>query len=478
MTIALLCSGMTHDSNARIAEGLRSWIRTAPPGARLPSTRHLVTRYSASPVTVQKAVRSLSAEGLIESRPGSGNFVRVIRPTRHQDFGWQTAALRTPRSRIPRIGSALDIAPPDAQALHSGYPDRQFLPERLVRTALARAARGAAATSRPPAAGLQDLRSWFASQLADATRGDITPANPNDVLIVPGSQSGLVSIFRAVVAPGESLLIESPTYWGAILAAHQAGIHLVPVPSDIHGPDPAELDRSFRETGARAVYAQPNFANPTGAQWAVERGEAILEVVRSHRAFVVEDDWASDFGIDTHSRPLAANDETGHVIYIRSVTKSMSPTLRVGAVVARGPVRDRVLADRAAESMYVSPVLQHATLEVATDPAWRTHLRRLRQLLRDRRDLLVESLRAHAPAVDIANVPPGGLHLWARLPDATDLDGLVRDCAIEGVWIASGNEWFPAEPSAPHLRLNFTGPNPAGYQHAAQTIARALAQQT
>lgn len=458
---------------------LRGWLRSAPAGARLPPTRQLVAEHAASPVTVQKALRRLAAEGLVETRPGVGTFVRTLRPSRGPDFGWQSAALGTPRSVAPRLAGPLQTAPVDAQALHAGYPGPDLLPERLVKAALGRASRGAAATARPPAAGLQELRAWFAAELADVTRQDLAAVTANDVIIAPGSQSALSSIFRALVAPGQALLIESPTYWGAIQAAHQAGVVPVPVPvpRDGSGPDPAELDRSFRETGARAFYAQPNYANPTGAQWSVARAEEVLAVVRSHGAFVVDDDWAHDFGIDTDPRPLAALDDGGHVVSTRSLTKSVSPAIRVAAVIARGPARDRILGDRAAESMYVSGLLQQAALEVVSDPGWRTHRRRLRQQLRDRRDLLLESLRTHAPELQVDLVPPGGLHLWCRLPDGTDVDRLVRDCADQGVWVSSGDEWFPAEPSGPHLRLTFTGPDPAGYPAAARTIGRVLAAQ-
>ncbi|PXX56326.1 GntR family transcriptional regulator [Nocardia tenerifensis] len=465
---------MFNDSSARIADGIRAWIGAAAPGARLPSTRQLVAEYAASPVTVQKALRALVAEGLVESRPGVGSFVRAPRPVRPQDYGWQTAALGAPRRALPNIGGTMRLAPPEAQALHSGYLEADLLPERLIRAALTRATRGSAATSRPPTAGLNDLRTWFATELAGQTPAGLTAPAASDVVLTPGTQSALTSTFRALVAPGHPLLIESPTYWGAILAAHQSGVRLVPVPSDAEGPDPAGLDRSFRETGARALYVQPNYANPTGAQWSPDRADAVLEVIRSHGAFLVEDDWAHDFGIDTDPHPVAAKDAGGHVVYVRSLTKSMSPNIRVGAVIARGPARARILADQSAESMYVSALLQQAALEVLTDPGWKTHLRRLRGQLRERRDLLAGSLARHAPALRVDHVPRGGLHLWARLPDGTDTSRLVRDCEASGVYVASGHEWFPAEPSGPYLRLNFTGPNPHGYPGAARVIAEAL----
>lgn len=467
---------MNHDSTDRIVQGLRSWIATAAPGAKVPSNRALMAEYGASPVTVQKAMRTLASLGLIESRPGVGTFVRGVRPMRPADFGWQTAALGAPPSRGGSLSSTQRTVAPDAIGLHSGYPARELLPERLVRAAITRAARTDAAMGRSPAAGLPELQAWFAGELASSAPVDITPPSARDVLVLSGSQSGLSSIFRALVGPGQPLLIESPSYWGSILAAAQAGVTLVPVPSGQHGPDPADVERAFEETGARAFYAQPNYANPSGAQWSQEHGLAILDVVRRHRAFLIEDDWAHDLGIDTEPRPLAAQDDQGHVIYLRSLTKSVSPSLRVAALIARGPARDRILADRAAESMYVSGLLQAAALDVVTQPSWRTHLKGFRRQLKDRRDLLLGSLREHVPQAHVEFTPPGGLNLWARLPDGTDAELLARHCESRGLIIAAGREWFPAEPSGPYIRLNYSGFNPERFPEAVRILGDALAE--
>lgn len=457
---------------------LKQWISSAAPGARLPSTRSLVTEYQASPVTVQKALQVLTAQGLIESRPGVGTFVRAVRTARPADFGWQTAALGAPPSALPTASSTMRDVPNNVIAFHSGYPDRELLPERLVRSALARAARGDAALSRPPAAGMPELQQWFAQELGSATPAGITPPAPSDVIVLPGSQSGLSSIFRALVGAGQPLLMESPTYWGAILAAAQTGVRVVPVSSRPDGPDPAELARAFEETGARAFYAQPNYANPTGVQWASGRGGEMLDVVRAHGAFLIEDDWAHDFGITSQPVPVATRDDAGHVIYIRSLTKSVSTSIRIAAVIARGPARERILAHRAAESMYVSGLLQAAALDVLTQPGWQTHLRGLRQQLQSRRDLLVTSVREHVPDAHIELLPKGGLNLWLRMPDGTDLPRLMRDCEDNRVIIAAGTEWFPAEAAGAFVRLNYSGPNPAAYPEGARVIGEALARQS
>jgi DNA-binding transcriptional MocR family regulator len=464
---------MSEGSSSRIVAGLREWLATAPPGAKLPSTRELVARYGASPVTVQKALRTLTAQGMVESRPGVGTFVRTVRVARPNDYGWQTAALGSPKNRV-HLSAALRTPPNDVVALHAGYPDRELLPERLVRTALTRVARTDAVVNRSPAAGLPELQAWFATELGSAAPVGIAPPAPSDVVILPGSQSGHSIAFRALVGAGRPLLMESPTYWGAILAATQAGVQVVPVPSGSRGPDPDELARAFSRTGARAFYAQPTFANPTGAHWTPALADEVLDVVRRNGAFLIEDDWAHDFGITADPAPIAARDDGGHVVYLRSLTKSVSPAVRIAAIIARGPARERILADAQAVSMYVSGMLQAVALDVVTQPAWRTHLRNLRQQLAARRDLLVAALREHAPTAHLEAVPAGGLNLWLRLPDTTDLPRLVRDCETAGVLVAAGDEWFPAEPTGPHLRLNYSGANPGAFPEGARVIGEAL----
>lgn len=454
--------------------GLRRRIAESAPGSRLPSTRTLVAEHRASPVTVQRALRVLVADGVVESRPGVGTFVRAVPVARAHDYGWQTTTLGALTSGPAFPPAALTEASNDMISLHGGYPDGELLPGRLVRAALSRAGRGPASLVRPPVAGLPDLQSWFAAELAGGSAPGIAGPTAADVVIVPGSQTGLSSILRAVAGGGRPVVMESPTYWGAIAAARHAGVTVVPVRSSSAGPDPADLDRVLAETGARLFYAQPTWANPTGAQWSPQQCEDILGVVRSHGAFLIEDDWAHDFAIDAVARPLAGADDSGHVIYLRSLTKSVSPAVRVAAVIARGPVRERILSDHTGESMYVSGVLQNAALDVVTHPGWSTHLRRTREQLRARRDLLAEALTRHAPEAAVEAIPSGGLSLWARLPEGRRARDVAARCRDRGLMVGAGDDWFPTEPSGPHLRLTYCGADPGRYDEGARILGEVL----
>jgi len=477
MTVAVLWCFMINSSSDRLVAKLREWIALAPAGTQLPSTRQLVAEHELSPVTVQKALRTLIAQGLVESRPGIGTFVRSIPVTRPNDYGWQTAALGAIRNPLPQVHPSQRSFPNDVIALHSGYPDRELLPQRLVKSAFARVARSDSVLHRTEAAGLPELQAWFASELNEHLLPGLAAPTSRDVVILPGSQSGLSSIFRSLVGRGEPMLIESPTYWGAIMAAAQVGVTLIPVPSGPHGPDTEELERAFERTGARAFYAHPNFANPTGAQWSAPVAERVLEIVKEHGAFLVEDDWAKDFGISTDSSPLAARDDTGHVVYLRSLTKSVSPAVRVAGLIARGPARDRILADNQAQSMYVSGPLQAVALDVVSQPGWRSHLRSLRQQLAHRRDQLILALSQHVTDAQLQSVPAGGLNLWVQLPDETNLHQLERDCETRKLAISAGASWFPAEEAGKFLRLNYSGPNPGAFDEGARILGEELRSQ-
>ena len=461
-------------ASAAIERRLREFVARTVAGEKLPSTRTLVADHSASPLTVQRAVQRLVREGLVETRPGAGNFVARPRATRQADFGWQTTALGAARTGAESINELLAPAPVGAIPMSSGYPSDDLLPVRLVRSAIVRASRSAAAFDRAPLAGLPELRTWFASELAPVGSFAAVPAADDDVMVMPGGQSALSAIFRSLASPGDAVIMESPTYWGAMAAARHAGLRIVPIARGASAPSAADLDDALGSSGARLFYAQPNFANPTGAQWSAAERRDILAVVRARGSYLVEDDWAHDFGIDSDISTLAAEDEDGHVVYIRSLSKSVSPSIRVGAVVARGPALARIQVDRTVDDLYVSGMLQAVALDVVTDPLWRSHLTRLRGQLRARRDELARQVQAHLGADALTCVPAGGLNLWVRLPDEVNPRGFTRRAREQGVLVAPGTEWFPAEPTGSFIRLNYSGARPERFEAAVQILAGLL----
>ena len=171
---------------------------------------------------------------------------------------------------------------------------------------------------------------WFAREI-----GSGRVFTPHEVIVCPGGQAAIACTLRALVPQGRPLLVEAPTYTGAIAAARASGLELVPVATDADGVRPDLLADAFHRSGATAFYCQPTFSNPSGAILSAERRTQVLDVAAQARAFIIEDDWERDLYMGSAPRPpLAVEDQHGHVVYIRSLAKSAAPGLRVAAIMA------------------------------------------------------------------------------------------------------------------------------------------------
>jgi len=462
-----------NDDNAaaRVIQDLRTRARLGQPGARLPTVRELSAWHRASPVTVTAAIRRLVTEGVLDAQPGRGTFVTKSAeagPRKPPDLSWQSIALGARPPGEDAMQALLAIPRPGAIPLSSGYLDPDLQPAAALGAALARAARHPASWQRGPVEGREDLRAWFARTAGGAMRAD-------DFAICPGGQSALSTAFRALLAPGDPVLVEAPTYLGALAAARAAGLRVVPVPADGDGVRPDLLAAAFQRTGARLFYCQPLFANPHGASLTAQRRSAVLAAVRDAGAFLLEDDSARDLAIDGDPPPpLVADDPGGHVVYLRSLTKPAAPGLRVAAIGARGAAGARLRSARVLDDFFVAGPLQQAALDFVTSPAWPRHLRELRSALRQRRDALLGALRRHLPELLPAAVPRGGLHLWVRLPAGLDDVAVTTAAAGEGVVVFPGRPWFAAEPDGAHLRLTFAAAPPDLIEEGVRRLARGI----
>ncbi|GAA3123472.1 transcriptional regulator [Streptosporangium carneum] len=418
------------------------------PGDRLPSSRELMRRHGVSPVTVSRALGRLAAEGRVVIRPGSGTYVApaVARADAAADLSWQTVALG---DRVVDDSDVIGLLTPPSEGvipLTGGYLNPLLRPSKALSGAASRALRRPGVWEMPPLTGLPELRGWFAQEVG----GDVTAS---DALVVSGGQAALTHALRALAAPGTPVLVETPTYPGALAAARAAGLRATAVPMDRDGVRPELLAEAFAVTGARVFLCQPTLHNPTGATLPLERRTQVLAIARAAGAFVIEDDYARYFTTAPVPPPLTALDAHGTVVHINSLTKVLSPSMRVAGVVARGPAARRLRASQIVESFFVARPLQETALEFVGSPAWRRHLGALGAELTARRNALAAALASRAPAAEIHLVPSGGLHLWLRLPPELEEDAVVEAARRAGVLVSPGHIYYPAEPPGPRIRV-------------------------
>ncbi|MEO3788734.1 PLP-dependent aminotransferase family protein [Nonomuraea sp. B10E15] len=439
---------MDNDSSiAKIAAILRGEAARLGPGARLPSSREIMRRHNVSPVTVSRAIGQLAAEGRVVTRPGSGAFVAHPAPRGEDpaDFSWQTVALGDRVVDEGPVAELLGVAAEGVVPLTGGYLRPGLRPDRQLAAAAARAVRRPGAWAMPPLPGLPELRRWFAAQAG----GDVTAA---DALVVSGGQAALTHAFRALAAPGTPVLVETPTYPGALVAARAAGLRPTAVPTDRDGVQPDLLAEAFAVTGARVFLCQPTLHNPTGATLPAGRRAQVMDVARAAGAFVIEDDFARYL---TGQAPpsLASMDRHGTVVHVGSLTKILSPSMRVAAVIARGPAAHRLRASQLVESFFVARPLQETALEFVESPAWRRHLAAVHAEIGVRRDALAAALAARMPRAEPHLLPAGGMHLWVRLPAEVDENALVEAARRNGVLVSPGRIYYPSEPPGPRIRV-------------------------
>ena len=378
--VALLASSMPNSNTAAIVTALEAVVEAGAPGDRLPSVRELMARHRAGPATVQRAIATLAARGLVEARPGRGTFVAARAAPAVADPSWQTVALARGRSTPTRSRRCCARPRPTRSCSRAATCRRTCSRPRALAAALARAARRPGAWDRVPLEGIGGLRSFFAAAVGAA---------PGDVLICPGGQAGLAACLRGLAAPGAPVVVEAPTYLGALTAARAQGLVPVPVPADARGVRPDLLADALERSGARLVYLQPIHANPHGATLAPERRADVLEAVRAANAFLIEDDAFRDLelrpgaaaavhrgpGRPRRARPLA------HQAGGARAADRRRRRARAGARAAarradrRGPLRRRARCRRQRSSW-------------SARPRGARTCARLRRVLRERRDAL------------------------------------------------------------------------------------------
>ena len=470
----------------QIYERLRDAIVSGefPAAMRLPSTRALATELGVSRRTALVAYEQLLAEGYVVGRVGSGTTVAAgLTPPRRQPSRYTEQRPRR-SARLAsfgrRLAGAAQIFPGTPYGPVLRYDFRYPLPavddlpwlqwRRLTARCLRRASIGF--LSYGPPQGYEPLRRAIAEYLRP--RRGVT-CDPAHIVVVGGSQQALDLIARVLVDPDDRLAIEDPHYPAARQVFTAAGARLVPIPVDENGLDPDEL--WARAGGARLVYVTPSHQFPTGAVLPLERRLTLLDWAERARAFVIEDDYDSEYRFQGH--PIAAIkglDRAGRVIYIGTFSKLLFPALRLGYLVVPPEltpafVAAKFLADRHA------PTLEQAVLaDFLSEGHFDRLARRLRKRLAARRRALLAALDDHLGDRVAVSGTNSGFHvlLWLRDVSPRELPSVVARAAAVGVGVYSSTPLHITPPRRAGLVLAYASMSEVDIRAGIRQLARAL----
>ncbi|MBM5572223.1 MULTISPECIES: MocR-like pyridoxine biosynthesis transcription factor PdxR [Deefgea] len=393
-----------------------------PLDSRLPATRVLAQDLQVSRSTVELAFSRLEAEGYLRRQVGVGSFVAIAaQPSKPRPR--KTAAGLSQRGQlIVAAGSCRDATTPFT-AFTAGQPDPTAFPRELWGKLTQQRWKkdGERLMRYGDSQGLPELREAIAGYLAQS-RG--VACDAAQILVLTSSQQALQLIAQLLIDPNDTVWLEEPGYLGARNAMRSAGAKIIPVPVDHDG---INTDLSSTLLPPKLIYTTPSHQYPLGVTMSLPRRMALLEQANQHNAWIIEDDYDSEFSYDQRPLPaLQGLDQHGRVIYVGTFSKVLFPSLRIAYLVLPPDLMPAFANARAAFDGHTPQLAQAVTADFMTQGHFAAHIRQMRLLYRSRRDLLVDCLQPLASVIRPVNVN-GGLQFAVEI-----------EAERESQWTAAG----------------------------------------
>jgi 2-aminoadipate transaminase len=431
------------------------------PDEKLPPTRELAELAEVNHLTAARAYRRLAELGLVTARVGQGTFVRVgaqngVSGAERENTDWQLYALpeqlETYGDRILaemfRQAGRDDVIP-----LMVGYPADRLLPAELLTqvTVATLEEHGARVHQYTDIEGAAELR----EQIAALHRAEGCDDAPDQIVVTTGAHQATTLAARAILRPGDTVACESPTFPGSIDALRKTGASVLPVRVDEGGLDVDALETLLRRRDIRLLALQPRLHNPTGRDLAAERRERLCELALRYGFFIVEDQAYGPLRFEGSDHgPLRAM-LPSHVIYLSSLSKTVSPGMRTGWIAASGPVLDRIIQEKRNDDMHSATVTQLVAARFLAEGHYGPQIERSIAFYRERCEALVGAVQTHLERA-ATHVPPlGGGHLWLTFRDRLDERDLYDEAVRQGVTFLPGGAMMAERPRATHIRLSF-----------------------
>lgn len=326
-----------------------------------------------------------------------------------------------------------------------------------------------------PTEGLPELKDW----IVNAMRRYELPAGRRNVLFTNGSQQALDLLGRVFIDEGDKIITGRPTYLGAIQAWNVYGPEYITIPLDDDGMRMDELEKALADNpGVKFIYVLPNFHNPAGTTLPLERRYRLVELAAQHGVFIIEDDPYGELRFEGEDiTPICALHKE-NTIYLSTFSKTLAPSLRLGWIVAPEAVINRLVQAKQGADLHTSTLVQYLAYDVCQRGLIRAHVRKVREVYRLRRDVMLKAMEEHFPAGVTWTRPQGGLFLWVQMPECLDADKLLKVAVEEKVAFVPGRAFYPDGVDG-HccMRLNFSFCQPEVIQEGIARLGRAIKRQ-
>ncbi|HTK08039.1 MAG TPA: PLP-dependent aminotransferase family protein [Ktedonobacteraceae bacterium] len=373
---------------------------------------------------------------------------------------------------------------PGTISLAGGLPAAEIFPVKEVAAATQRILErnGVQALQYGATEGYTPLREMIAANC----RRDGLPVTIDNILIVSGSQQGLDLLAKIMIDPGDPLLVESPTYMGALQAFNAYEPSYVAVRSDEDGIVTDELEQGLQKQ-PKFIYALPNFQNPTGVTFTLERRRKLVEMAGRYGVPILEDDPYSELRFEGEQLPSLLQLENerqqaiqgnqayeGNVIQLKTFSKVLTPGLRLGWVVAPSDIIGKLVLAKQGADLHTSTLNQLIAYEIAREGFLEEHVHIIRQTYLERRNAMLAALDEYFPDNVTWTHPQGGMFLWVTVPEGIDSAQLLKDALEYQIAFVPGAAFHPAGGGANTMRLSFSGAAPERIEEGIRRLGRLL----
>ena len=371
-------------------------------------------------------------------------------------------ASRAAHMKPSEIRSLFAVASrPEIVSLAGGMPNLSALPMEMMAEVVRElvATNGTEALQYGSGQGHPQLR----EQICEVMALEGIRANPDDVIVTTGSQQALDLISRIFIDPGDVVLVEAPSYVGALGTFAQYQASVVHVETDHNGMVPAALAeaiKSVRETGRKIkfLYLIPNYQNPTGVMLSADRRTEILKICAREEIFIVEDNPYGLLGFDGPAPNAMRAQDSENVIYLGSFSKTIASGLRVGWALVPQSIKDKIVIASESSILCPSNFTQLTISSYLKNQPWRDQIASFVDLYRVRRDAMLESLEAHFPKEATWTRPGGGFYVWVTLPPEIDTKALVPKAIVSKVAYVPGTAFYADGLGSWSMRLSYCYP--------------------
>lgn len=303
-----------------------------------------------------------------------------------------------------------------------------------------------------------------------------------NILITSGSQQALDLLGKIFINPGDRILVESPTYVGALQAWNAYGAEFIPVPYDENGMVTDQLEEKLR-IGPKFIYVLPNFQNPTGSTLSFERRLKLIELAERYGVPIIEDDPYGQLRYEGEHLPslnvldsqTRAQDRcySGNVIYLSTFSKTLAPGIRLAWVIAPPEVIHKLVLAKQGTDLHTATFNQIVAYEVAHGGFLDRHVKHIRDVYRERRDVMLDTLQEHMPEGVKWTRPQGGLFLWVTVPEMIDTKELLAEAVKQKVAFVPGDSFYPVNGKKNNMRLNFSNAKPEKINEGISQLGKA-----